>query len=388
MIYELIGQETIAKRFSGLISSGRIGSAYLFSGADGSGKTAMALNLAAALLCQDPQNGEACGKCASCQKMITMNHSDLHFIHAMPKAKTASATDPFVGLKEEDYQIIREERVKLSQDPYSGINIPGAKHILISQMRHIKKELSMKPSEGGRQVVLILEAQMANEQAFNSLLKVLEEPPPKTTFILTTSSLELLLPTIRSRCQNVKFNPVPDLILVEYLGLQGLDDSNAQRVARLSGGNVRQAKLLMKADFSKVDTTILDFWRIMMAGNINGRSTSLADVAKLIEDYTKMAKEDPTAFTNLLRFMIFWLRDAQLLEASGNADQIINSHLIKEMSAFVEYYPTFPYYETIRKTENIIRDVKLNMYVPALLAELFLEMRYQLRKNKKAKNAT
>jgi DNA polymerase-3 subunit delta' len=246
----------------------------------------------------------------------------------------------------------------------------------------------MKPSEGGRQVVLILEAQMANEQAFNSLLKVLEEPPPKTTFILTTSSLELLLPTIRSRCQNVKFNPVPDLILVEYLGLQGLDDSNAQRVARLSGGNVRQAKLLMKADFSKVDTTILDFWRIMMAGNINGRSTSLADVAKLIEDYTKMAKEDPTAFTNLLRFMIFWLRDAQLLEASGNADQIINSHLIKEMSAFVEYYPTFPYYETIRKTENIIRDVKLNMYVPALLAELFLEMRYQLRKNKKAKNAT
>lgn len=388
MIYELIGQEVIAKRFSGLISSGRIGSAYLFSGADGSGKTAMALNLAAALLCEDPQEGQACGKCAACQKMTTMNHSDMHFIHAMPKAKSASNSDPFVGLTEADYQSIRDERVKLSKDPYRGINIPGANHILISQMRHIKKELAMKPSEGGRQVILILEAQMANEQAFNSLLKVLEEPPPKTTFILTTSSLELLLPTIRSRCQNVKFNPVPDLKLVEYLCSKGLDDSNAQRVARLSGGNVRQAKILMEADFSKVDNTILDFWRIMMAGKIDGRLSTQADVGQLIEDYTKMAKQDISAFTNLMRFMIFWLRDAQLLEASGQVDQLINTHLTEEMIGFVKFYPGFPYYEMIRKIENIIRDVKLNMYIPALLADLFLEMRYQLRKNKKAKDAT
>lgn len=388
MIYELIGQEVIKQRFDGLIASERIGSAYLFSGPDGAGKTAMALNLAAILLCENLQEGKACGHCASCKKMISMNHSDLHFIHAMPKAKSPSPNDPYVGLTEADYQTIRDERFALSKDPYRGVNIPGAKHILISQMRHIKKELAMKPVEGGRQVILIIEAQMANSEAFNSLLKVLEEPPPQTIFILTTSSLELIPSTIRSRCQNVKFNPVPDLKLVEYLSLKGLDDSTAQRVVRLSGGNVRQAKSLMGADFSKVDATILDFWRIMMAGKINGQWTTHADIGRLIDDYTALAKSDISEFTNLLRFMAFWLRDAQLLDASGSEDQLINSHLIKEITSFVKFYPGFPYYEMIRKIENIIRDVKMNMYIPVLLANLFLEMRHQLLESRKVANAT
>jgi DNA polymerase-3 subunit delta' len=320
--------------------------------------------------------------------MITMNHPDMHFIHAMPKAKSPSPNDPYVGLTEADYQCIRDERSEMSKDPYRGIIIPGAKHILISQMRHIKKELAMKPTEGGRQVILIMEAQMANAEAFNSLLKVLEEPPRNTTFIVTSSSLELVPATIRSRCQNVKFNPVPDIKLVEYLCSRGLDDSTAQRVARLSGGNVRQAKLLMEADFSKVDATILDFWRIMMASKINGQWTTHADIGRLVESYTAMAKSDISRFTNLLRFMAFWLRDAQLLDASGSEDRLINSHLIKEINSFVKFYPGFPYYDTIRKIEDIIRDVKMNMYIPALLADLFLEMRHQLLESRKATNAT
>ena len=281
MIFELIAQETITQRFQGLIKSGRIGSAYLFSGPEGAGKASVALNLSANLLCENPQNGIACGECASCQKVKSMNHPDMHFVHIMPKAKSPSPNDPYVGLSEADYESIRNERAELGKNPYGGINIPGAKTIVISQMRHIKKELSMKPIEGGRQIVLILEAQLANIESFNSLLKVLEEPPPKTTFILTASSLELVPSTIRSRCQNVKFNPVPDMKLVEYLTKKGLDDSNAQRVARLSTGNVRQAKLLMEADFSKVDSTILDFWRIMMAGKINNKWTTHADIGKL-----------------------------------------------------------------------------------------------------------
>ncbi len=388
MIYELIAQDTIAKRFQGLINSGRIGSAYLFSGPEGAGKAAMALNLSANLLCQTPKDGLACGECASCKKMKSMNHPDMHFIHIMPKAKSPSNTDPYAGLSEADYESIRHERAELGKDPYKGINIPGAKQILISQMRHIKKELAMKPTEGGRQVVLILEAQLANTESFNSLLKVLEEPPPMTTFILTASSLELVPSTIRSRCQNVKFNPVPDLKLVEYLISKGLDDSNAQRVARLSGGNVKQAKLLMEADFSKVDSTILDFWRIMMAGKINGQWATHADIGILIDEYTAMAKADPSGFANLMRFMAFWLRDAQLFDATGTQDQLINTHLIKELTSFVKFYPGFPYYETIRKIENIIRDVKMNLYIPALLADLFLEIRHQLLESRKAANAT
>lgn len=385
MIYELIGQKTIAARFQKLIHSQRFGSAYLFAGPEGAGKTSMALNLAALLLCKDPQDGNACGNCNSCTKMKSLNHPNLHLIHAMPRGKNPSDNDPYAGLTEADFTAMQEERNALTRDPYRSINIPGAKQILISSIRHIKKELAMKPAESGRQVVLILQVEMANTQALNSLLKILEEPPTRTSFILTTSALDVIPATIRSRCQVVKFNPIPDIQLVEYLMAQGQDDSNAQRIARLSGGNVQQAKALLEADYSDVDVTILDFWRIMMAGKIDDRWVTMADITKLIEDYTDLSKSDPTAYRNLLRFMIFWLRDAQLLSVSPAAtEQLINTHLVKELKSFVTYYPGFPYFEMIRKIEKILRDSNLNLYMPALLADLFLDLRTALLESRKA----
>lgn len=389
MIYELIGQTTIAERFRGLITSRRFGSAYLFAGPEGSGKVSMALNLAALLLCQDPQDGNACGLCASCIKMKHLNHPNLHLIHAMPRGKNPSENDPYAGLSEADFTAMQEERNALTRDPYREMNIPGANQILISSIRHIKKELAMKPAEGGRQIVLVLQAEKANTQALNSLLKILEEPPAHTTFILTTGSLETLPSTIRSRCQIVKFNPVPDTLLVDYLISKGQDDSTAQRIARLSGGNVQHAKTLMEADFSEVDTTILDFWRIMMGGKVSGRWVTTADITQLIENYTILAKSDPAEFRNILRFMVFWLRDAQLLDSTPEArEQLINTHLINELNSFVIYYPGFPYFEMIRKIEDTLRDSNLNMYMPALLAELFLELRTALLETRKATNAT
>ena len=389
MIYELIGQTTIAERFRKLIGTQRIGSAYLFAGPEGAGKASMALNLAARLLCQNPQDGIACGECPSCQKMKHLNHPNLHLIHAMPRGKNPSENDPYAGLTEADFTALQDERDALTRDPYRGINIPGASQILIASIRHIKKELAMKPAESGRQVVLVLQAEQANIQALNSLLKILEEPPARTTFILTTSALDVIPATIRSRCQIVKFNPVPDKQLVDYLISKGQDDSNAQRIARLSGGNVQQAKALMDADFSEVDATILDFWRIMMGGKIGGNWVTTADITELIDTYTAMAKSDPVEFRNVLRFMAFWLRDAQLLAANPNAnDLLINTHLISELSNFVKFYPGFPYFDMIRKIEDVLRDSTLNMYLPLLLANLFLELRTALLESRKAPNAS
>ncbi|MEA2078012.1 MAG: DNA polymerase III subunit [Candidatus Marinimicrobia bacterium] len=389
MIYELIGQQTIAGRFQRLIGSQRIGSAYLFAGPEGAGKASMALNLASLLLCQDPKNKQACGECASCAKMKHLNHPNLHLIHAMPRGKNPSDNDPYAGLSEADFTAMQDERDALTRDPYRGINIPGANQILISSIRHIKRELAMKPAESGRQVVLVFQVEMANTASFNSFLKILEEPPARTTIILTTSALEAVPPTIRSRCQIVKFNPVPDIQLVEYLVSQGQDDSNAQRIARLSAGNVQHAKTLMEADFSEVDATILDFWRIMMGGKVSGQWVTTADITQVIESYTSMAKSDPAGFRNLLRFMVFWLRDAQLLASSPEAkDQLINTHLITELINFIKYYPKFPYFEMIRKIESTLRDSNYNMYMPALLADLFLDLRSALLEVRKVPNAT
>jgi DNA polymerase-3 subunit delta' len=377
MIFQLIGQEQIAEQLRTLVKNKRIGSAYLFTGPEGSGKTAMALNLSAMLLCTESLDGMACGYCPSCTKIRHMNHPNFHLIHVTPRAKSnPSENDPFQNLSEADFIAIREEREKLAADPYAGIQIPGANSILISAIRHIKKELAMKPAEAGRQVVLIHRADLCTAEAFGSLLKILEEPPAKTSFILTADILNFIPDTIRSRCQMIKFNPLPDSQVVKHILSRGRDEADALRIAGLCSGNVRRANMLYESDFSDVDSEILNFWRMMMGSQINGRWVTMADISQLIEDYVKLWKSDPSDFRNRLRFMIFWLRDAQLLAAAPDAkDRLINTHLKNELSRFVDFYPGFPYPEMIRLIEDTLRDAERNCYLPALLGKMFIELR-------------
>jgi DNA polymerase-3 subunit delta' len=384
MIFELIGQEQITERFRRLNNSRRIGSAYLFTGPEGSGKTAVAMNIAAMFLCDDPVDGNACGHCPSCAKIRHLNHPNFFLIHALPRAKNPSDNDPYAGLSDEDMRIITEEEKALSRNPYYAMNIPRANSILISSMRDLKRKLAMGQVERGRQVILIHQLELATREAYSALLKVLEEPPRQATFILTAASADLLPPTIRSRCQTLRFNPVPNTVIVEYVLSRGRSEADAQRVARLSAGNVRQAKELLETDFSETDAMILDFWRIMMGSRINKRWVTAADMNELLERYAKTARENPHAFRNDLRFIVFWLRDAQLLSSRPGAKaELINPHFHHELRRFVEFYPDFPYFGMIRLVERTLNDAARNLYVPLLLADLFMEFRMQLLKTRK-----
>jgi DNA polymerase III subunit delta' len=384
MIFKLIGQEQIAEQLRTLVKNKRIGSAYLFTGPEGSGKTSMALNLAAMLLCPETKDGSACGSCHSCTRMSHMNHPNFHLLHVTPRAKNPSENDPFQNLNENDFALIREEREKLAADPYGGINIPGANNILISTIRHIKKELAMKPAEAGRQLVLIHRVDLCTAEAFGSLLKILEEPPPKTTFILTADISEIVPDTIRSRCQILKFNPVPEKPIVEYIKSHNLDEGEALRIAELCAGNIRRADILLESDFSDVDSDILNFWRMMMGSQIDGKWVTMADISQLIEDYTRIRKSDPSVFRNRLRLMIFWLRDAQLIAADPEAKgRLINTHLSTELSRFVSFYPGFPHTKMIRLIEDTMRDAERNLYVPALMGRMFVELRNAFLKTRK-----
>lgn len=384
MIFELVAQEQIAERFRSLNKNKHIGSAYLFTGPGGSGKTAMAMNVAAMFLCENPENGDACGHCPACAKIRHLNHPNFYLIHPFPRAKNASDNDPFVGLSDEDIALITREQQKLSLDPYYQINIPKANNILISSMRDLKRKLAMGQAERGRQVILIHQAELATREACSALLKVLEEPPRETTFILTAESIDLILPTIRSRCQTVKFNPVPDKKIVDYLLEKGREKADALRIARLSGGNVKQAKEFSETDFSEIDSMILNFWRIMMGSQIEKRWVTVADISELIDYYKKVAKDNPPEFRNYLRFIIFWLRDAQLIASGSKAkEQLINPHLYYEIGRFVEFYPDFPHFEMIRLVERTLYGIGKNLYVPLSLANLFMEFRMQFLNKKK-----
>lgn len=209
--------------------SGRIHHAYLFEGPDGVGKQTAAAALAARLLChQSDTPGQAglfggevadtldpCGTCESCRLLEGGNHPD--------------------------YQLIQRSLNKLHPD--RTIRNSKGLFIVVELIRHFLIEPStLKPALGHRRVYVIAEAERMNEAAQNALLKTLEEPPGETVLILVTSSADRLLPTIRSRCQRVPFDLLPEAFVSERLqALAGLDPPAAQTLARLSGGRLGEA---------------------------------------------------------------------------------------------------------------------------------------------------
>lgn len=175
----------------------RLAHAYLFEGPDGVGKKLMALALARALFCE---TGEGCGECTACRKVDHLNHPDLHLLSA--------------------------ERTQIK----------------IDQVRKIQQELALRPLEADVRICLIDGAETLNPAAANALLKTLEEPLPGTFLILLSSKPEMLLDTIRSRCQRLRFNRLPRARLAEILEHRlELSEQEAQVMAALTDGSFKKA---------------------------------------------------------------------------------------------------------------------------------------------------
>jgi len=182
-----------------ILGSGRIAHAYLFSGPSGVGKELVAFHFIKALFCQ---TGTACGNCPSCKKLESGNHADLHRVE------------------------------------------PDGQFIKIDQIRALQKELGYRPYEAPRKACIIDAAERFNPSSGNALLKTLEEPPGHAIIVLLTSSPESVLPTIRSRCQQLVFSGVPENEITALLTSRGVDGETARISASLADGSVGKALAL------------------------------------------------------------------------------------------------------------------------------------------------
>src|SRR5436853_2302141 len=241
----LYGHEGTRNRLVGAIASGRLPQALLFEGPRGVGKQRLALWLAQALVCENPGKGrgagkgEPCGQCQPCKLVLNLSHPDVHWFVPVELPKKGADADKQVDLAAEALaEQLATRREQPLYEPPSGLASHG-----IASVRLLLRRLALKPALGRRKVFVIGDAerlvpQTGAEAAANALLKALEEPPPDTVFVLTSSEPDALLPTILSRVVRVRVARNADSIVAAFaqreLGLKSQRDV-AERVTAADG---------------------------------------------------------------------------------------------------------------------------------------------------------
>jgi len=214
MWHGIEGHDDVVERFRRALARGRLASSFLFAGPAGVGKRTFALKLAQAMLCQrHPEEAlDPCGQCPSCVQAAAGTHADLYLV-AKPEGKSSIPLELLIG---------------------------DAEHRRREGLCH---NISLKPSMGGRKIALIDDADDLNAEGANALLKTLEEPPPRSVLILIGTTAAKQLPTIRSRCQLVRFQPLPTEAVARLLVSKSLaaDRDRARRLAQYSEGSVQRA---------------------------------------------------------------------------------------------------------------------------------------------------
>ena len=251
------------------LSHGRLAHAYLFEGPDGVGKRLMALALARALFCEA---GDGCGECPACRKVDHLNHPDLHLLSA------------------------------------------DGQQIKIDQIRAIQKELALRPLEGAVRFCLIDGAETMNPAAANALLKTLEEPQPGTHLILLSPKPEMLLDTIRSRCQRLRFNRLPRARLAQVLEHRlELSEQDASVMAALADGSFRKA-------FGDNRELYLDRRKKLIRALVSLSSGSIFPLFELAQELA----DDKENLADILDIYQSFLRDLLLLIHGRPEKELVN----------------------------------------------------------------
>ncbi|WP_188049252.1 DNA polymerase III subunit delta' [Flavobacterium sp. GP15] len=309
---EILGQDHIKNHLTKSADLGRIPHAQLFVGPEGSGTLAMAIAYAQYIICNNI-NSQNEGENLACNlKFQKISHPDLHFIYP-----TVSTED--VKTKPKSIDFIAEWRLFLEQNIYGSLfdwyQVLGVKNkqgeIRVDDAQEILKLLALKSFEGGHKIVIIWMADKLNIAASNKLLKLLEEPTDKTVFILISENEEDIIQTIRSRCQVLHFNGLPEHIISEALiSNENADPKTALKIAHQAQGNYNKAIQLLQPDS---ETTFFEKWFVdwvRAAFRAKGNAAAIQDLIQWSEQIAALGRETQKKF---LHFCIDMFRQALLL---------------------------------------------------------------------------
>ncbi|MBN1588091.1 MAG: DNA polymerase III subunit delta' [Pirellulales bacterium] len=279
------GHDEVVEQFRRALARGRLASSFLFVGPSGIGKRSFALALARTLLCETrPATAmDPCGQCGGCAQVDAGTHPDLIQV-SKPKDKSALPVELLIGR--------REHRMR----------------------EGLCYDISLKPFMGGRKVAVIDDADYLNAEGANSLLKTLEEPPPRSVLILVGTSPARQLPTIRSRCQLIRFQPLADDVVAQLLlaGGHADDAAEARRLAAHAEGSPERALELAEPELWTFRETFL--------AQLAKPSLDGLRVAKAVSQFVDEAGREPAKRRARLRLVVGFAAEfyrAQLRASQG-----------------------------------------------------------------------
>jgi DNA polymerase III subunit delta' len=236
---DIIGNQIAKEQMMQMVQSGRIPHASIINSAKGVGALPMAIAYARYIMCKNKAVADACGTCAICIKIDKLQHIDLHF--SMPTIKPEKKTALSANfIKEFKQAILQKPYMDLSEWIAIMDDENKKPNISAEECRQIIAKLQLRSFEGGYKILVVwLPEYLGNEG--NILLKLIEEPPPKTVMIFATEHYENVLGTIQSRMQMTKLNPLTDDEIIAALVAKGVALAQAQNIARMAEGNYHLA---------------------------------------------------------------------------------------------------------------------------------------------------
>lgn len=313
MLFEnILGQNHIKNHLTQSVDNGRIPHAQLFVGPEGSGTLPMAIAYAQYILCSN-SNGENINGNEACNlKFKSFSHPDLHFAFPVTTSDKAKSHPVSSHYLEEWRQLIKDQPYGNLFDWYKILDVDNKQgQIGVDEAQDIVKSLSLKAYEGGFKVMLIWMAEKMNTAAANKLLKLIEEPPNKTVFILIAEDEEQIINTIRSRCQVLHFPPLAEqVIIASLINEYNLEAAVAKKIAHQSNGNYNKACDLVYQDSEDIQfETWFIFW-IRSAFKAKGNKAAIHDLISWSDDISKTGRETQKQFLN---FCLDFFRQALLL---------------------------------------------------------------------------
>jgi len=309
MFSNIIGQELVKRTLSGAIRQDRLYGSYLFSGPEGVGKWATALEVAKILNCQQ-RKPVACGNCSSCRKINNLIHPDIKLLFPLPSTKT-----------EEEKERFSREKI---EEPYSVVGFSRSSNISVEAIRQMQKELSLRPFEARRRMVIIYQAEKMASSGENSLLKTLEEPPLDAVVIMISSESGKLLPTISSRCQKIRFSCLSGSLIENYLKSNyQLDSAKAGFYSKIARGSLGKAISLINSERSQIreDGVNLVF---------SALNQDLCSVVMQVQEM--IAQYDRDSVLEMFDFLFTLFRDIYLYLEQHNDSGLLNLDLKKRIT--------------------------------------------------------